>query len=65
MTEKDELHQAYYQPDRLWTGGKAAKKLHKITCMLGKDIVSKTSTLTGLYTTSKGNKSSSLRCDKT
>ena len=66
MTEKEELYQAYYQPDRLWTGGKAAKKLHKITSMLGKDIiVSKTSTLAGLYTTSKGNKSSSLRCDKT
>ena len=38
MTEEEKLYQAYYQLDRLWTGGKATKELHKITSMLKKDI---------------------------
>ena len=38
MTDKEKLYQAYYQPDRLWTGGRAIKELHKITSMLRKDI---------------------------
>ena len=33
MTDKEKLYQAYYQPDRLWTGGNAIKELHKITSM--------------------------------
>ena len=68
MTEEDKLYQAYYDPDRLWTGGKAIKELHKITSVSKKDIKSwlaKASPLAGSYTTSKGNKSSSLRCDNT
>ena len=39
MTDK-RLYQAYYQPDHLWTGGKAIKELHKIMSMLKKDIKS-------------------------
>ena len=31
MTGEEKPYQAYYQPDRLWTGGKAIKELHKIT----------------------------------
>ena len=38
MTDKEKLYQAYYQPDRLWAGGKAIKQLHKITSILKKDI---------------------------
>ena len=34
------LYQAYYEPDRLWTGGKAIKELHKITSISKKDIKS-------------------------
>ena len=30
MTDEEKLYQAYYQPDRLWTGGKAIKELHKL-----------------------------------
>ena len=37
---KDKLYQTYYQPDRLWTGGKAIKELHKIMSMLKEDIKS-------------------------
>ena len=33
MTDEKKLYQAYYQPDLLWTGGKAIKELHKITPM--------------------------------
>ena len=40
MTDEEELYQAYYEPDRLWTGGKAIKELHKITSMSKKDIKS-------------------------
>ena len=68
MTDEEKLYQAYYQADRLWTGNKAIKELHKITSMSKKRhqiMVSQTSTLASSYTTSKGNKSSSLRCDKT
>ena len=39
MTD-ERLYQAYYQPDHLWTGGKAIKELHKIMSMLKKDIKS-------------------------
>ena len=31
MTDKEKLYQAYYQTDRLWTGGKAIKELHKMS----------------------------------
>ena len=34
------LYQAYYGPDRLWTGDKAIKELHKITSRLRKDVES-------------------------
>ena len=37
-TDEDKLYQAYYQPDRLWTGGKAIKQLHKITSMSKENI---------------------------
>ena len=40
MTDKEELYQTYYEPDRLWGGGKAIKELHKIASMLKKDIKS-------------------------
>ena len=40
MTDEEKLYQAYYQPDRLWAGGKAIKELHKITSMSRKDIKS-------------------------
>ena len=33
MIDQEKLFQAYYQPDRLWAGGKAIKVLHKITSM--------------------------------
>ena len=38
MTDEEKLYQAYYDPDRLCTGGKAIKELHKIMSMLKKDI---------------------------
>ena len=68
MTDEEKLYQEYYQPDRLWTGNKAMKELHKIVSMPQKRyqiMVSKASTLASPYTTSKGNTSSSLRCNKT
>ena len=40
MTDKKKLYQAYYQPDHLWTGGKAIKELHKIMSMSRKYIES-------------------------
>ena len=40
MTDEEKLYQAYYQSDRLWTGNKAIKELHKITPMSKKDIKS-------------------------
>ena len=40
MTDEGKLCQVYYQPDRLWTGKKAIKELHKITSMSKKDIKS-------------------------
>ena len=40
MTDEEKLYQAYYQPDRLWAGGKAIKELYEITSMLKKDIKS-------------------------
>ena len=40
MTDKEKLYQAYYEPERLQTGGKAIKELHKITSMPKKDIKS-------------------------
>ena len=61
MTDKEELYQGYYQPDHLWTSAKRIKELHKRDQIM----VSETTTLAGPYTTSKGNKSSSLRCDRT
>ena len=38
MTDEEKLYQVYYQPDRLWTGGKAIKELHKITSMSRKEV---------------------------
>ena len=61
--DEEKLYETYYQPDRLWTGGKTIKKLHKITSIPRKDIESwlaKEALLAGPYTTTKGNKSSSL-----
>ena len=40
MIDEDKLYQVYYEPDRLWTGGKAIKEPHKITSMSKKDIKS-------------------------
>ena len=40
MTDEEKLYKAYYQPDRLWTGAKAIKELHKITSILKKVIKS-------------------------
>ena len=40
MADEEKLWQAYYQPDRLWTGGKAIKELHKIMSMSKKEIKS-------------------------
>ena len=40
MTDEEKLYQAYYEPDRLWTGSKTMEELHKITSMLKKDIKS-------------------------
>ena len=40
MTHEEKLSQAYYQPDRLWTGNKAINELHKITSIPKKDIKS-------------------------
>ena len=40
MAGEENLYQAYYQPDRLWTGGRAIKELHKIASMQKKDIKS-------------------------
>ena len=40
MIDQAKLYQAYYHPDRLWTGGKTIKELHKITSMPRKDIKS-------------------------
>ena len=40
MTDQEKLCGAYYEPDRLWTGGKAIKELHKITFMPKKVIKS-------------------------
>ena len=38
MTDQEKLYQAYYPPDRLWTGAKAIRELYKITSMSWKDI---------------------------
>ena len=40
MPDEDKLYQAYYEPDRLWTGSKAIKELYKITSISKKDIKS-------------------------
>ena len=36
--DEEKLYQAYNQPDRLWTGGKAIKELNKIMSISKKDI---------------------------
>ena len=38
--DEEKLYQAYYEPDRLWAGGKAIKELHKITSTSKKEIKS-------------------------
>ena len=40
MTDEENLYGAYYQPDCLWTCGKAMKELYGIMSMLRKDIKS-------------------------
>ena len=62
MTDEEKLYQEYYQPDWLWSGGKAIKELHKNFYVEKKHQVmaSKTSFLAGSYTTSTENRSSSL-----
>ena len=40
MADEEKIYQAYYEPDHLWTGGKAIKELHKITSIPKKDIKS-------------------------
>ena len=40
MGGKEKLYRAYHEPDRLWTGDKAVKELHKITSMMRKVIKS-------------------------
>ena len=34
--DEEKLYGAYYEPDRLWTSGRAIKELHKIMSMLKK-----------------------------
>ena len=63
MTDEEKLYQAYYGSDRLWTGGKTIKELHKITSMSKKRyqiMVSQTSSFASSYTTSKRNTFTSL-----
>ena len=38
MIDEEKLYRAYYQPDRLWAGGKAIKELQKVMSMSRKDI---------------------------
>ena len=33
MREEEKLYGTYYEPDRIWTGGKVIKELHKIRSM--------------------------------
>ena len=40
MRDEEKLYQAYYQLDRLWTGGKAIKELYKVTSKSKTDIKS-------------------------
>ena len=40
MTDEEKLYQAYDQANRLWTGDKAIRELHKITSIPRKDIES-------------------------
>ena len=40
MTGEEKLYETYDRLDRLWTGGKAIKELHKIMSMSRKDIKS-------------------------
>ena len=36
--DEEKLYQAYYEPNRFWTSGKAIKQLHKIMPLSKKDI---------------------------
>ena len=68
MTDEEKLYRAYYQPDRLWTGGKTVKELHKITSVSRKGIrswLAKQALWRVHILPPKGNTSSSLRYDKT
>ena len=38
--DEEKLYQTYYEPDRLWAGGKAIKVLHKFTSMSKKKNIS-------------------------
>ena len=67
--DEEKLYQAYYEPDRLWTGGKVITELQikhaYVENRSNQIMVSKTIPLASSYTTSKRNTSSSLSCDKT
>ena len=39
MTD-EKLNEAYYQPNELWTGGKAVRELHKIMSILKNNVKS-------------------------
>ena len=69
MTDEEKLYQAYYQPDSLWTDGKAIKDLHKIKSISRKNIglwLAKQALWQVHITLPKEiHTSSSLRCDKT
>ena len=62
MTDEQKLYQAYYQPDRLWTGHKAIKELHKNTSRSREDIRSwlAKQVLWQVHIPPKGNKLCSL-----
>ena len=62
MTDEEKLYGAYYQPDGLWTGGKAIKELHKIMSISKRYqiMVSQASSLASPYTTFQRNTPSSL-----
>ena len=38
--DEEKIHEAYYEPNRLWTGGKAIKELQTIMSIPKKDIKS-------------------------
>ena len=58
MTDEERICGAYYEPDQIWTCGKAIKELRKIASMPKKSyqtMVSQASPMASSYTTPKGN----------